>query len=221
MATGLGTPNAGALASALCADALGIVNPGNQVSTVGQQVSFQVATNAPIGTKLSLLRERAPERADDQQVQRPDHRQAEADRELAGRRSPRSSAASSCRCASFTWKVVGAPTVSQVSLSGVASGHPALRLTIAAGEKAPELRAVSIALPRGLSFGRSTRATSRVTGQSGRRVAFSSRLIRGRLQITLVRPAQKVRIAVARAAIKATGGLAANVRRHRGPARSR
>ncbi|HUE28439.1 MAG TPA: hypothetical protein VMP89_16810, partial [Solirubrobacteraceae bacterium] len=123
----------------------------------------------------------------------------------------------SLRAASWTWKVQGAPTVSRVSLSGVGSGHPALALTVTAGNRAPDLASVSIGLPRGLNFG-STAHNLRVTGPNGARVAFSSRIVAGRLRVTLAKPALRIRIAIGGSAIRASGGLVANVRGHRGGA---
>jgi hypothetical protein len=73
---------------------------------------------------------------------------------------------------------------------------------------------VSVGLPKGLSFGRIARNVT-VTGQNGRRVSFSSRIVGGVLQIVLAKPAAKLRMAIGGGAIKATGGLVANVRRHR------
>ena len=213
MATGLGTPNAGALASALCADALQVGNPGTQVSTVGQPVSVQVTTNAPAGSKPSFSASGLPSglsisKSSGRITGRPGRIGSSSVEIAAVERGV------VLRGAFFTWRVVGAPTVSQVSLSGVGSGHPGLALTITAGKQAPQLSAATIGLPTGLSFAQIAHNV-RVTGQSGKRVAFSAQLIRGRLQITLARPAQKVRIVVGGAAIKATGGLAANARRHR------
>jgi hypothetical protein len=46
-------------------------------------------------------------------------------------------------------------------------------------------------------------------------VRFTSRVASGRLLITLADAAQRIRVAVGAAAIKATGGLSANVHRRR------
>ncbi len=214
MATGLGTPNAGALGAALCADALQIDNPGTQTSTAGQQVSFQVRTNAPSARNLSFSASGLPSGLS---INRSTGR-------IAGRAKGIGTSSVELfatdrglafRPAFLTWKVIGPPTVSQDSLSGVGSGQPTLALTLTAGSKAPELSSASIGLPKGLSFV-SLAGKVTVTGKNGRRVAFGSRILRGRLQITLARPAQKLRIVIGGGAIRATDGLLANVRRHRG-----
>ncbi|HUE27552.1 MAG TPA: protease pro-enzyme activation domain-containing protein, partial [Solirubrobacteraceae bacterium] len=124
MATGLGTPNATALASGLCADALQVDNPGTQVSSAGQQVSFQVRTNAPTGTRLSFAASGLPSGLS---INRSTGRISGKPNRI-GSSSVLVSATDrglSLRAASWTWKVQGAPTVSRVSLSGVGSGHPA------------------------------------------------------------------------------------------------
>ena len=53
-----------------------------------------------------------------------------------------------------------------------------------------------------------------VTGVHGRRIAFSAGVIHGRLQLTLRRPAARVRITIRYAALRVTGRLSAAVRRH-------
>lgn len=213
MASGLGSPKAAALAVGLCSDALQVKNPGTQVSTVGQPVSFQVATNAPAGARLSFAASKLPSGL--------------SVSKLTGRISgkPRRIGSSSVtvsatdqglalRSAAFTWKVVGAPTVSQLSLTGVGAGHPRLALTITAGNGAPQLTSATIGLPRGLSFGRIV-GNAKVTGANGRRVSFSARLVGGRLQLVLAKPAQRIRLTVSGSGIKAAGGLVANARRGR------
>ena len=216
MASGLGTPNAGALASGLCADALRVANPGTQVSTVHQPVQLQITTSAPAGARLSFYSSQLP----------PGLSISESTGRISGRPTKigTSSVAVaaldqnlSLRGAFFTWKVVGAPTVSQTLLSGVGAGRPKLALTITAGRDAPELKAVSIGLPKGLGFARPA-SNLTVTGPRGHHVAFGSQIVRGRLQITLRVPAQSIRITVSYAAITASGRLAADVRRHLAPA---
>ncbi len=213
MATGLGTPNAAALASGLCSDALQVDNPGTQVSTVGQPASFRVTTNAPAGTNLSFSASGLPSglslnRASGRITGKPNRigsssvQLAATDRGLA------------LRAAFFSWRVVGSPTLSQVSLSGVGSGHPALALTITAGSQAPKLSSASIGLPKGLSFGSIARNVA-VTGQGGRRLAFRARVVGGRLQVIMAKPAPKIRIVIRGAAIEVTRGLSANVRGRR------
>jgi subtilase family serine protease len=215
MASGLGTPNAGALASSVCGSALRVNNPGNQVSGLGQNVSLQLNTNVPAGAKLTFSASRLPtglsiSRTTGRITGKPRRRGTwtvgvtALDQTLA------------LRSASFTWKVQGQPTVSQTSLVGAGSGRPKLALTVTAGRGAPALKGISIGLPKGLSFTRASRSVT-VTGSGGKRIAFASRLVRGRLTITLATTAPVVRITAGNGAIKVTPGLAANARRNRAP----
>jgi len=215
MASGLGTPKADALALGLCADALQVKNPGNQVSTVGRAVSFQVATNAPTDARLSFTASNLPAGLS---ISRSTGRISGKPQRI-GSSSVNLAATGRglvLRSAAFTWKVVGAPTVSQPSLTGVAAGRPQLALTIVAGARAPQLTSVAIGLPRGLSFARILRNV-KVTGPNGRRASFGARIVHGRLVLTLAKPAQRIRITISGSAIKAAGGLVANARRGRAP----
>jgi subtilase family serine protease len=213
MASGLGTPNAAALASTLCADALHVSNPGARISTVGQPVDVQIGTSVPSGGKLSFSASNLPaglsiSRSSGRVTGKP---------KVIGTSSVTVTAtdgALTLRPAAFTWQVVGAPTISGLSLSGVSSGHPKLALAITAGRDAPALASASIGLPKGFSFGSVARRVT-VTGQNGERVRFTSKVASGRLLITLAGAAQRIRVAVGAAAIIATGGLSANVHRRR------
>jgi subtilase family serine protease len=216
MASGLGTPNAGSLAGALCADSLRVNNPGTQFGTVRHAARLQITTTALPGAKLSFYSSHLPPglsisktsgRITGQPTRVGTWRVgvAAVDQNLA------------LRAAFFTWNVGGPPQVSRTLLSGVASGRPTLALTISAGRLAPQLKAISLGLSRGLSFGRpSSRVT--ITGLRGRLVAFSAVVVRGRLQITLARAAPRLRIAIRYAAIRVTRSLAANVRGRHHPA---
>jgi hypothetical protein len=121
------------------------------------------------------------------------------------------------RGAFFSWRVVGAPTVSRTSLQGVGAGHPKLALTIAAGRGAPALEAVTLGLPAGLSFA-SPGGKVTVIGAAGKRLGFSSRVVGGLLRITLAKAAPQIRVTISYAAIRAGSHLVADVRRHHAPA---
>lgn len=213
LASGLGTPNAAALAPGLCADALQITNPGTQLSTVARPVAVQIASNAPFGAKLRFSASHLPVGLS---ISRSTGRVSGKPKRL-GSSSVTISATDLglvLRSASFTWNVVGPPIISGLSLSDVGSRHPRLGLTITAGRGAPELVSASIALPRGLGFGRIIRNVA-VAGPDGKRVRFSARIAGGRLQIALAKPSPRIRITLGGAAIKVSHGLAANVRRQR------
>ncbi len=216
MASGLGTPNAGTLATALCADSLRVNDPGTQFATLRQPVRLQITTTALPGAKLTFYSSHLPpglsiSKTSGRITGRPERigswsvGVAALDQNL------------SLRAAFFTWRVGGAPRVSETSLSGLASGRPTLALTITAGSKAPPLKAISLGVSGGMSFGRpSGRVT--VTGTRGRRVAFLSRLVRGRLQIILTHAGARIRITIHYRAIRATASLSAVARGRGHPA---
>ena len=54
MATGLGSPNGSALASAMCTDAIALANPGAQHSIVGSAVSLQINGADTRGANVSF-----------------------------------------------------------------------------------------------------------------------------------------------------------------------
>jgi subtilase family serine protease len=213
MASGLGSPNAAGLAVVLCANALRVNNPGTQVTTVGQATSLSVTTTAPRGSGLTYYATQLPpglsiSKTAGRITGRPKRigtwivGVAALDQKLA------------LRATFFMWRVVGAPIVSELTLSGVAAGRPRLSLTVASGRAAAALKTISIRVPRGLSFASAARAVT-VTAAGGRRVGFASRIVRSQLQITLTIPAPKVRIVASYAALRATSGLAATVRQNR------
>lgn len=215
MASGLGSPSAGSLAAALCADSLRVANPGTQYSTIGQGVRLQVATTALPAARLIFYTSHLPpglsiSKSTGLITGRPKRvgswlvGVAALDQDL------------SLRAAFFTWKVGTAPRVSQTSLSGVGSGRPQLALTVSAGRNAPALTVISLAPSRGLSFG-SPRGHVTLTGVGGHRISFTARLVHGRLQVKLARASSRIRLTIRYSAVRATGGLAAEVSGGRRP----
>jgi subtilase family serine protease len=216
MASGLGSPNAGALAVPLCADSLRVNDPGSQLSTVGQPVRLQVTTTGLAHAKLIYYSSHLPPGLSiSKSTGRVTGRANQIGTWLVGIAALDQSLA--LRATFFTWRIVGAPSVSQVALSGVGAGRPRLGLTITSGQSAPALKAISIRLPKGLSFAAPPRKVS-VTGSFGRGVAFSSQLGGGALRITLAGATPRIRITIRYSALRVTASLAAAVRRHRAPA---
>jgi subtilase family serine protease len=118
---------------------------------------------------------------------------------------------------SFKWRVSGPPGYSHASLGGVSRGKPALKLRLSAGIDSPSVRSITLALPKGLSFGaRSARAHKRVTvtASNGKRLRYSVKIVRGRLVITLTAAASQVRLAVTTPALGVTRQLSGRTRSH-------
>lgn len=215
MASGLGSPKAGALAAALCADSLRVNSPGSQVSTVGQRVSLRITTTALPGARLKFYASQLPagltiSKSTGQITGRPRKigdslsGVAALDQDL------------SLRGTFFSWRVGGAPTISAIVLSGVGAHHPRLVFTASAGRGALPLKVFSIRLSSGVSFGRIAGHVS-VVGQNGRRLKFALRTVDGRLQIMLTAAAWRVRITLLPGAIRIPAALAGDIRRHRPP----
>jgi subtilase family serine protease len=209
MASGLGSPSAGNLAAALCANSLRVADPGTQYSTVGNRVRLQVSTTALPGARITFYASHLPpgvsiSKSTGRITGKPKRigswlvGVAALDQDL------------SLRAAFFTWKIGGAPTVSQTSLSGVGGGRPQLALTVSAGRNAPALKTLSLGLANGLRLGR-PRGHLTVTGAGGRRVRFTARLVHGRLQITLARASSRIRLTIRYSAVSTTSRLAADV----------
>jgi hypothetical protein len=209
MATGLGSPKADALAAALCADALRVNNPGTQLSTVGQPASLRITTSALSGSHLSFYASKLP----------PGLSLASSTGRIKGR--PKRIGTWSVgvaaldqnlrlRAVFFNWRVVGAPVLSRLRLSGP---RPTLSFTVTAGAKAPWLTAISIRLGAGASFPR--RPHLRVTLVGTRRHGFKARLVRGRLRVVLSAPAWRIRVSVS--AVRTSARITAAVRQNRTP----
>ncbi len=210
MASGLGTPNAAALAPGLCADALRVSSPGSQRTTVGQSVGLTIHTTAPAGSRITYSASHLPAGL----------AISASSGHISGK--PRSAGVSTVEVAaldqnfalrgvSFTWTVQGRPTVSHEALTGVGAGHPRLALTVSSGRDAPGVKSVSIGLPSGLAFA-SPRRHVAVTGPGGRPLPATVRVTRGHLVITLRGTALQVHLTVSDAAITAAAALAGKVR---------
>jgi subtilase family serine protease len=213
MASGLGTPQAGGLAATLCKATLRVTNPGSQRTTVGQSVGLQLNTAGPVAGRISWRASGLPAGLSiSGSTGRVSGRPRTAGvYSVVVSGSDQTGALSQTR---FSWTIVGLPTISRVSLTGVARGRPTLSLTIVSGARAAALKSVTIALPAGLRFA-ARRGAVTVTGARGGRVSFSARIVRGRLQITLASPQTKIGVRVTYAGISTTGGLAGRVRGHR------
>jgi hypothetical protein len=110
----------------------------------------------------------------------------------------------------------GSPTVTHVSLAGLARRHATLRFTANAGSGAPGLERIRITLPGGLSFRRSRRAAAgvAVTGTGGKRLAFTARRTKRSVTLALGAAAASASVTVGHGAIAVGTGLAAKARHH-------
>ena len=211
MATGLGTPVGGGLASSLCSATLRIKSPGSQRSAQGRAVSLQLKlAGSPAGAVTWSASQLPPGLSISPSTGR-----------ISG--TPTSGGAYSVAVSGtyqgaplaqvvFGWTVIGRPTISRAALTGVGARRPTLSLTVTSGYHAPALRSLTLAVPSGLRLS-SNRRLLTITGARGRSVKFTSKLVGGRLQIAFASPQTNVRIRSS--GISASPGLAGRVRGHR------
>jgi subtilase family serine protease len=196
MATGLGSPNAAALASNLCAPAIGVSNPGSQTTRVRTAASLQVAATDSAGNALSYGATGLP----------PGLSISARTGAISGSPSTpgvysvtvrAADARGSIGSATFNWTVQGLPTVSRKSLTGVGKHRPTLSFTLTAGSHAPALRQIVVSLPKGFSFARKhLRKGITVNGShrlffklSGRKLTITLRHGAGRARVVIKAPA--------------------------------
>ncbi len=212
MATGLGSPNATALAQSLCTDAIALGNPGPQGSTVKKSVSLQInaadTRGAAVTYKATGLPSGLSINGSTGKITGNPRRIGKSTVTVVVDDSVGSTAQTT-----FDWTIEGAPTISHVSLSSVGAGRPRMSFTVAAGRDEPGLKTVSITLPRGLHFSKS-RATVTVTGAKGKHLKFTTSLQHVALVITMRTAASQLRVTVSSPRLAASTGLTAAIARH-------
>jgi hypothetical protein len=101
----------------------------------------------------------------------------------------------------------GAPRLARASLTGLAAGKPVLSFKLMHGTSAPNLKSVTVSLPRGLLF-----LSKKGISVSG---AHNLRLGGGKLTITLKRPLAAVTVRIGSAALAESSQLQAQARKHK------
>jgi subtilase family serine protease len=212
MASGLGTPDAAALAGTLCAGALEPRSPGSQLSTVGASVrvvlrSSDAAGERPFYSAISLP---------------PGLRVNRTSGVISGRARRTGTYTARIlvydgtgdgRELSFPWRVLPAPRLTGLSLDGVARGRPVLALRIQTARGAPALRFLALRLPSGLRL-RAGRGLT-VRGAGGRRLRYRSQVARGVLRVALARASALLSLRIAAPALAVEPGLRSRQRAHR------
>lgn len=216
MASGLGTPNASALAGPLCADTLRLVDPGTRTASVGQSVRLQLKTTGPLAGSATYVSNGLP----------PGLVLGRFSGKITGKPTKAGTfnvgvavldSNLSIRGAAFRWRVEHKPTVSSASLGGVAAGRPVLRMSVRAGQGAPGLTELTLSPPAGLRF---AAARVRVRGQAGARIRFHSQLRGGHLTIFLVGAPRLVTLTDSFPALASNAALSSRTRRQHSEALS-
>jgi subtilase family serine protease len=199
MASGLGTPNASALAQNLCAPAITVTNPGPQRSALHSAASLQITASDSSGRALKFSAAGLPPGLSIN----PATGAVTGTLASAGRYAVTVRATNTrgnAGSASFSWTVQGPPRGSRASLTGVAAGRPQLRFTLAAGTAAPALRKIVVTLPKGLSFVRK-HLRQGISVKGARHLSFK---LNGRtLTITLKSGVTQARVTIAYPALRA------------------
>ncbi len=189
LASGLGTPDAGPLVTALCADSIRLASIGGQSSAVGAAVGVTLhaadvdaahlhysASGLPAGVRIRPRsgqltgRPRTPGR----------YRVRVAVRDGRGARAGQH----------FTWSVGALPRITDARLTGPGAQRR-LAVTVASGRHAPWLRRIRVRLPAGLSVSGSAHAQVRARHHTTLRVAGSL------VTIALASPSPSVRLSLA------------------------
>jgi hypothetical protein len=213
--SGLGTPNATAVGTALCADTVKLADPGAQHATVHHAASLRLRALASSGAPLTYGASGLP----------PGLKLDAATGRISGK--PARSGVYTVRASArdnqsqtggttFRWTVAGPPRISRLSLEQAASG-PQLAFTVTAGRYAPDLRTLEIKPPRALRIAAGRGVTVTGAGRPAARLRFSDHASRGTLlTIRLSRTTRSVRIALAAPSLRARGSKVAASRLPRG-----
>jgi hypothetical protein len=112
----------------------------------------------------------------------------------------------------------GIVTSSHASLSGVARRRAKLRFALSAHGNAPLIKTITIGLPKGLGFSTSKRLLAHgvdVRGSGAKQLKFTSKVIRGKLQITLKTAKTSLQTTILSPALNVSKTLAGKVRHHK------
>jgi subtilase family serine protease len=202
MATGLGTPNATALAQNLCAPVIGVTNPGAQSTRVHTAASVHISASDSGGNALSYGATGLPPGVSINGTTGA----ITGSPSTAGLYSVTVRATDtrgSSGTTTFNWTIEGLPRESRGSLSGVRNGTPKLSFTLQAGVDAPKLKQIVVALPHGLSFSHKRRELKRGIKPHG----ASFKVRGGKLTITLKGGAGKVVVTISPPALSETRAL--------------
>jgi hypothetical protein len=183
-ASGLGSPNASALAADLCANSLRLTSPPAQRLAARSTVSLRLHATDARGAAVTYGAHGLPPGLSLNQstgrITGSPRRTGTFDAALAAQDADGSTAS-----ATFRITVGAATKLSAVSLTGVAQQRPRLSFRLSAGRGAPALSRLTVSLPSYLQLA-STRGV-RITARGVRRVRFGARLSHGALALTLRR----------------------------------
>jgi hypothetical protein len=193
-ATGLGTPNASALAATLCGDGLQLADVGDQRSALGAVVSLKLraadargatlrfhAAGLPSGLTLNPSTGRITGRPRRRGTFHVGVSASDAQASLRGHR--------------FTWVVGAHARIVAIALTGARAHRPRLSFTVLAGRRSPAIRGLAISSPAALRILSTSGLAVQATG--GRPPRFSAVVAAGQLTVQLKRGFRSLRITLA------------------------
>ncbi|MGI8506380.1 MAG: protease pro-enzyme activation domain-containing protein [Solirubrobacteraceae bacterium] len=202
-ASGLGTPNAAALATGLCADALRLISPGTQRSAERATVSLRLRASDSRGAAVQLRATGLP----------PGLTLHVATGQITGeaRRTGTYAVAVTAHDAqgstaseSFSWSVGAAPRILAAALTGLSANRPTLSFTVAAGRGSPALRELVVTLGGNLRL--TSARNVRIAASGAARPHFTATAAGGVLRIELDRAFHTLWLTLAYPALRAASG---------------
>jgi hypothetical protein len=208
-ASGLGSPNATALAASLCAGSVRMTAPHSQQSALGASVSVQLHAQDGASAALHFRATGLPpglsvDGATGQITGRPRHT---GTFHVTATATDRQGATSGAK---FSWSVGGATRILDPSLSGVGDHRPTLKLTVVTGTGAPPMSKLALELPKEL----------RLVSAHGLRLAargmvdFTAQATGDTLTIELERAFRRVKVSLAYPALVTSGARHPDARDH-------
>ena len=204
-ASGLGAPNALALAGALCADTVRLPSPGSQRSTVRASVSLRLRATDTAGIAVAYTASGLPPGLKlDTATGRVSGQPSRVGQYTARITAHDSQAATAA--ISFIWTVGAEPTVSHLSLIPTRAG-PQLTFTVAAGRGSPALQTLTITVPRYLRLASRRGVSVSDTTARHTRIRFTDHAAHGTTLTIMLREAtHSMRVRLAPPSLRAAGG---------------
>ena len=192
MATGLGSPNAAALAPALCSVTLRLAGPRSELTFAPARARFRLRVGTPAGSTARYAVRGLPRGVAFDP----------ATGEITGlvRRIGRyrvrievTDSSGTRRTLRFRWIVAGRPKLLAATLAAPTGAAPTLSLTVRAGRDEPGLRMLSLRLPAAIRSS-GTSADVSVTGAGAGTLRHTISLRGGVLHVRLRAPSAEVRV---------------------------
>lgn len=202
-ASGLGTPNAGALSATLCDDSLRLATVADQRSALRAFVSLQLHAGDAHGVALRFHAAGLPSGlALDPSTGRITGRPRRRGTFHVGISA--SDAQASLRGHRFSWVVGAQARIAHVTLAGAAGHRPQLSFTVVTGRSSPAMKHLTISSPAALRIASTSGLAVQPT--AGKPPHFTAVVAGGRLTVALKRGFRGLRITLAYPGLRTIAG---------------